>query len=56
MTFFTNLGGTEILFSFRLVLKGKTGKDIPQSSRLELLEKFSGNTFALSDPEDNTLG
>ena len=45
----------EILCSFRLVLDGKTGKEIPNSSRLEFLEKFSANDFALSDAEDNTL-
>ena len=27
---------------------------IPESSRLEFLEKFSANNFALSDAEDNT--
>ena len=45
---------TEILCSFRLVLEGKTGKEIPESSRLEFLEKFLGNNFALSEAEDNT--
>ena len=45
---------TEILCSFKLVLEGKTGKEIPESSRLEFLEKFSANNFALSDAEDNT--
>ena len=54
MTFLTILGVTEILCSFKLVLEGKTGKEIPQSSRLEFLEKFSANSFALSDAEDNT--
>ena len=44
----------EILCSFRLVAKGKTGKEIPASSRLEFLEKFLGNNFALLDAEDNT--
>ena len=48
MTFLTILGVTEILYSLRLVLEGKTGKGIPQSSRLEFLEKFSENNFALS--------
>ena len=52
MTFLTILGVTEILCSFRLVLEGKTGKEIPKSSRLEFLEKFSANNFALSDAED----
>ena len=28
--------------------------EIPESSRLEFLEKFSANNFALSDAEDNT--
>ena len=50
------LGVTEILCSFRLVLEGKTGKEIPESSRLEFLEKFSGNNFSLSDAEDSTSG
>ena len=47
---------TEFLCSFRLVLEGKTGKEIPKSSRLEFLQKFLVNNFALSDEEDNTLG
>ena len=54
MTFLIILGVTEILCSLRLVLEGKTGKEIPESSRLEFLEKFSGNKLALSDVEDNT--
>ena len=56
MTFLTILGVIEILCSFRLVLEGKTGKEIPKSSRLEFLEKFSANNFALSDAEENTSG
>ena len=52
MTFLTILGVTEIC-SFRLVLEGKTGKEIPESLRLEFLEKFSANNFALLDAEDN---
>ena len=56
MTFLTILEVTEILCSFKLVLEGKTGKGIPESSRLEFLEKFSANNFALSDAEDNTSG
>ena len=43
-----------MLCSFRLVLEGKTGKEILESSRLEFLEKFLANNFALSDAEDNT--
>ena len=46
----------EILCSFRLALEGKTGKEIPESSRFEFLEKFLANNFALSDAEDNTSG
>ena len=56
MIFLTILGVMEILCSFRLVLEGKTGKEIPESSRLEFLEKFSANNFALADAEDNTSG
>ena len=41
----------EILCSFRLVLEGKTGIEIPEWSRLEFLEKILANTFALSDAE-----
>ena len=50
------MGVTEILCSFKLVLEGKTGKETPESSRLEFKEKFSVNNFALSDAEDNTSG
>ena len=39
MTFLTILGVKEIC-SFRLVLERNIGKAIPESSRLELLEKF----------------
>ena len=51
MTFLTILGVTEILCSFRLVLEWKTGKEIPESSRLEFLERFAENNFALLDAE-----
>ena len=40
----------------RLVLEGKKSKEIPALSRLELLEKFLMNIFALSDAECNTYG
>ena len=56
MAFLTILGVMDILCSFRLVLEGKTGKEIPQSSRFELLEKFLANNFTLSDAVDNTSG
>ena len=39
------MGVTEILFSFRLVQEGKIGEEMPESSRLEFLEKFSVNNF-----------
>ena len=54
MTFLTILGVTEILCNFKLVPEGRTEKEKPKSSRLEFLEKFSANNFALSDTEDNT--
>ena len=50
------MGVTEILFSFRLVLKGKTSKEIPESSRLEFLGKFPAKNLASSDVEDISLG
>ena len=56
MTFLTILGDTQTLCSFKLVLEGKSGKGIPESSRLEFLGKFLANNFALSDAEDNTSG
>ena len=50
------MGVTKILYYFKLVLEGETGKEIPKSSRLDFLEKFSANNFALSDAEDNNSG
>ena len=41
VTFLTILGVMEILCSFRLVLEGKASKEIPEPSRLEVLEIFS---------------
>ena len=46
----------EILFNFRLVLQGKIGKEIPDSSRLKFLEWLLANNFVLSDTEDSTSG
>ena len=43
----------EVLSRFRLVLNGKTGKEIPEKSRLEFLEKFLANNFVLAEAEDN---
>ena len=54
MTFLTILRVTEIRCNFRLVLEWKTGKEIPESLRLEFLEKFSANNLTLPDAEDNT--
>ena len=51
---FTILRVKVMLCSFRLVLEEKTGKDIPESSRLEFFEKFLANNLALSDKEGNT--
>ena len=47
VTFLSILGVTEILCSFRLVLEGKAGKEIPESSTLEFLEKFLANNFEM---------
>ena len=41
---------------FQISFKNKISKEIPESSRLEFLEKFSANNFAVSDAEDNTSG
>ena len=38
------------------LIERKPGKEIPESSKLEFLEKFSANDFALSDAEGNTSG
>ena len=54
MTVLTILGATEILCNFRLVLEGKTGKEIPEPLSLELFKKLSANNLALSDVEENT--
>ena len=37
-------------------MERKTGKEIPESSIFEFLEKFSAINFALLDPEDKTDG
>ena len=62
MSFLTILGVTEILCSFRLVLEGKIGKELPESSRLEFFEKFLAHNFPISEEnnfpiaEENTSG
>ena len=48
--------GVIVICSFRLILEGKTGIEILESSKLESLRNFSGSNFALSDAEDNTSG
>ena len=52
----TILGVTEILYSFTSVLEARIGKEVPVSSRIEFLEKFLPNKFALSDAEENISG
>ena len=56
VTFLNNLGVTGMLCSFTLVLKENVSKEIPESTKLEFLEKFWANSLALSDAEYNTLG
>ena len=41
---------------FQISSRRKTVKEITESSRLEFLEKFLANNFALSDAEQNTSG
>ena len=50
MTFLTNLRVTRRLCNLKLVIEGKTGKQIPESSGLD----FSANDFALSDAAKKT--
>ena len=45
-----------ILCNVRLVLEWKAVKQMPELSRLEFLEKFSANSFALSEAENNASG
>ena len=53
MTFLTIFGIMEILCNFRLVLEGKTDKEIPESSKLDALEKFLANNFVQFVPRGN---
>ena len=39
---------------FQISSRREIPEEIPESSRLEFLEKFSANNFALSNAEDNT--
>ena len=56
MYFLNILGVTEILCSFSVVPERKTGNETLESSKLEFLEQFLANNFALSDAEGNTSG
>ena len=56
MTVLNNLGVTKILCRFNLLLEGKAGREIAESSRWEFSEKFSASNFTLSDAKDNTSG
>ena len=56
MGILTILGVMGVLCSLRVVLEGRIGKEIPESLRLELFDKFLVNNFVLSDAEDNTSG
>ena len=47
MTFLTNLGVTQILYSLELVLEEKTVKEVPESSRLEFLKLSFQETILL---------
>ena len=47
--------GLLLVISLRLIVEGKKGKEIPRSSRLQFLENFLANNFALSDAEDSNL-
>ena len=53
MTFLTIFEIMEILCNFRLFLEGKTGKEIPESSRLQFLEKVLANNLVLFVPHGN---
>ena len=55
MNFVINFEVTWILYSFRLVLKGKAAREIREWLRFEFLEKFFANNFALSEIKGNTL-
>ena len=52
----TNQDSLQPFQQFQISSRREKGKEIPESSRLEFIEKFSANNFALSDAEDNTSG
>ena len=47
---------TGILCSSILVLEGKAGKEILESSKLEFFDKFLAHNFASSDAKDSKSG
>ena len=51
---FDYLGSHRNIMQFQIVIGGETGKEMPQSWKLEFLERFSANDVAFSDVEDNT--
>ena len=53
MNFLTILWVTEI-YTFKLNLVEKTGKKLPESSRLGYLENILGNNFTLSNEEEDS--
>ena len=53
---FNHLGNYRNIMQFRISSGKENRKEIPESSRLEFLEKFLANNFVLSDAEDNTSG
>ena len=53
---FSHLGSYRNIMQFQISYRRENGKKIPESSRLEFIEKFSANNFALSDAEVNTSG
>ena len=46
----------EILYSFRLVLKGKTGEKIPEPSKLEFYENFQQTILLYQMQRTTPLG
>ena len=56
MNLFNHPGSYRNIMQLRLVLEGKTGKRIPEPSRVEFLEKILANNFTLLDAEDNVSG
>ena len=51
---FNHLKSYRNIMQFQISSTKENSKEIPESSQLEFLEKFSANNIALSDAEDNT--